>query len=288
MRLYLVLVFSAVYCLADWSSDDAAMLRDIRNNQYDTNAELYKFQTGYYPTESGVFALGWKDFYMESYRAQRELSDGTEYKFRKVDGRDTPHLVDQHIFSDNNDSFFDLSPYAQSNESYYGNNILGYFSDNADVTINQNIPDSVFLSNPYYGDVYNKFASQMWAQGFGIDAIQNSAQTAEIRNEVSEIEMKVKNVISSDYTDAVLNYDFSELGNYFVRNNTMLVNPWNNLKGQLRIKPNQGDLHYEIWHRYFDRTSSNYAIVLKWCLHTVMFIAFTIYVINDLMSIVDA
>ena len=286
----IVLLLIGCVCSADWLRVDDIYYNtnEIVNLQHYTYNSLQQYVSGYSPEGGERQNIGANELNNELYLRINDIANGTITKYERNQEGNVNRIVEVNPFTERNNSFFSLDEYAKDNTTEYGNNILSYFSSNHDITFNNEKPDDMFLNYPNYGNVFYQIGNKITQDGFGIEDIKNSQQTQQIRNEVANVETKMKGMFTTNYTNSVLNYDFSELGNYFIRVNHWTVNPFLNLKGQLKIKPDIGDMHYELWHKYFDRSYSNYALALKFALHTVMFLAFTIYVINDLMSIVNA
>ena len=285
LMLNVVLVLAA---FGDWTSDDRSMLRDIRNNQYDELSYWYEYRNGYTSQSPAGYAMGWRDFYKSSYLSQRELAEAKEYKFRVVDGNETIHLVEKNPFSDGNKTMFAQDNLAQENKPYYEDYIFSFFPQDYSHTWNNAIPDSSFLSAAASGDMMNKIVPEMNSNNLGISSIANSEQTSELRGQIQLAEGSLDSMFNgSDYSASKIDWDLSSLGQIFVDRHIMNTNPLINLKGSFRIVPLPTDFHYQIWYNYF-RDGSTYGTLIRTCSTAMIFFLVLVYVVNDIMSIVDA
>lgn len=280
MRYLFLMVIISYYAFGDWSSDDSSHLSSI--NRYVTD-----FYNG--AVSSSGWQMGWCDYSKNQWLATRELADAKEYRWgtsEDVGGSST--MYEENPFSSRNKTMFDQNNLAQENQPYYEDYIFSYFPSIYSYTWDNSIPDKGFLSAPASGDLMNKIVTEMNNAGFGISNIATSQQTSEIRAHVQLAENSLDGMFNcSNYSNSVINWDLSSLGQIFVDRNIMSANPFMNLRGTFRIVPSTTDFHYKIWYDYF-REGSTFGNIIRTCVTAMVFFLVLIYVINDIMSIVDA
>lgn len=268
-----------VYC--DWSSDDSSLLHNIS----DCSTVINQNVRNLWEVRNSV---GWVNFINTNVLSSISLQNAGEYHFRQNSEGLYSAIEEINPFSTDNQTLYSQNDYAKDNTSYYLEHVLTYYKSDYQITYPNQTPDKALFDYPQYGNMINKLGDKMTNEGFGISDIQNSQQTQQLRDKVAEAKTAFNSVFSNDYTSSTINYDLSELGNYFIRAGVMTSNPLINLRGTLRIKPEQGDLHYNIWNMYFNRRNSSYAIALEYSLYVIMYLYFVLVVINDMLSIVDA
>lgn len=284
MRAFVVFVLMSVFVYAEWTSVDSGRLQDMMNDLAALNSNVYNLKE---TVQGSSDYMGLHTYMAEGYLAYKSIRDGEDYYYKHgYEGLGRVEI--NNPWSDNNKTMFSHNDQIRDNTDYYSNNILSYYSQEHNMTINNSRPDSMMFDYPYYGNMFSVMTNRMASQGFGINAIKESEQTQALRNEVASVQSKVQGMITNDYSNAYIDYDFSGIGQYFLNDHTMSENPLVNLRGRVNIKPLEDDALYPIWHRYFDRSSSQFAVLIKYAFSTIGFLWFTLMVINDLMAIVNA
>lgn len=280
MRNVFILLCVCLGLYADWQNVDRSNLQYIR----DDFEEFLKYGDN---DVSTPFNMSWYGATNQLYLQTRMINEAKEFDYEMY-GDNHFRVKEINPFSNNNKTMFSQDDLANDETSYYQDYIFSFYPQNYTHSWSDDKPDASFLSAPASGNMMNRLLPEMDNNNLGINAIANSEQTSEIRGSLSLAEQSLDSMFNNQsYSNSVISWDFSDIGKIFVDRHIMQNNPFANLKGQFRLVPNQTDLHYSLWYNYF-RDGSTYGNLIRLCANAFMFFMVLLYVVNDLMSIVDA